>query len=118
MKFFCLVTAFAFLFTPTDAVEIAKDYDEVLQAEAIRYNGEIFVAVVSKPIYLRSDSRKLCDNIKSRIEEKCGTKAYVVNDFSLYIKMKSLSNLHDGEREKAVQKIVKTFLKRCADERY
>lgn len=117
MKFFCVLTSLLLLFSPLNAIETALENDLVEKATAFRYENEFYVAVISEPIFLRSENVALCKSIQDKIEEKSGVKTNVVNDVGLYDRLIRLESLTGRERQEEINKIIMLF-DRYINERY
>ena len=117
MNFLCVFTSLLLIFSPINAKNLAEEYDIVKKATAFRYENEFYVAVISEPIFLRSENVALCKSIQEDIESKSGIKTNVVNDVGLYDKLIRLERMSGYEREKEIEKIIILF-DRCINERY
>ena len=91
MKLACVVLALVGAFIQPDAV--IKSEDLVEDFQTIIYEDELYVALISKPIFTLSERAELCDRIKSNIYSKCGIKAQVIIDMSVYFDIKHAKSL-------------------------
>lgn len=116
MKILSTILLLSMIFAPTDAVDIAKSYKMVQKAEAVRFGGDIYIAVLTEPVYLRSENERLCNEIESDVKNKSGVNAHVVIDLGAFLKIKKINSLSGVEREKEIEKLIKVYFNRCIDE--
>lgn len=116
MKFLTAIMLFSMFLSQNEVVDIALSFDKVEKAESFRYGSTIYVAIVTEPIYLRSENIALCDKIESAIKEKSGANARVIIDVGAYIKIKQMKDKKGEDREKALNQIINIFGNRCFNE--
>ena len=68
MNFLCVFASLLLIFSPINAKNVAEEYDLVKKATAFRYENEFYVALISQPIFLRSENVALCKTIEEEIE--------------------------------------------------
>ena len=115
MKLFASICATFMLFTPTSVDEIALRDSRVVEVESVSYMGEWYIALITEPIYFRSEINKLCEDITEDIHKYYGTKAYVSVDVGLYHAIKEAKNSPDISQK--LSYISKIFKSRCDNER-
>lgn len=115
MKLLSLCTLLCFTL-PVSVTDVALSVDKVEKVEAVCFMGEWYVALVTEPIYLRSDGKKLCNTVRDRVNERCGVDCYVTIDVGLYYAIKEAKNSDD--RYDRLIKIKSIFEDRCAYERH
>lgn len=115
MKFLSLCTLLCFTL-PMSVSDVALSIDRVERAEAVCFMGEWYVALVTEPIYLRSDGKQLCNTVRERVQERCGVDCYVTIDVGLYYAIKEAKNSDD--RYERLSKITAIFKDRCTYERH
>ena len=110
-----LVSCFALLlFSPSSVCDVALTIDKVERVEAVCFMDEWYVALVTEPIYLRSEARKLCSMVRRRIREELGVDSYVTIDVGLYYDIKEAKQ--SSEKYERLLKISEIFKKRCENE--
>ena len=110
-----LVGCFALLlFSPSSVCDVALEIDKVERVEAVCFMDEWYVALVTEPIYLRSEARKLCSMVRRRIREELGVDSYVTIDVGLYYDIKEAKQ--SSEKYERLLKISEIFKKRCENE--
>ena len=115
MKLFSSICVACMLFTPTSVDEIALRDTRVVEVESVSYMGEWYVALITEPIYFRSEINKLCEDITEDIHKYYGAKAYVSVDVGLYHAIKEAKNSPDISQK--LSNISKIFKSRCDNER-
>lgn len=108
--------AFLMLLSPTKVGDVALGVDKVVQAEAVCFMDEWYVALVTEPIYLRSEGEGICREVKARLKEEYRVCAYVTIDVGLYYAIKEVKNSENSSEMLA--KISKIFKNRSGYERY
>jgi len=116
MKIISTIVLFSMIFAPSDAIDVALAHKLVQKAEAVRYGGDIYVAILTEPVYLRSENELLRKEIESDIEKKSGANAHVVIDLGAYLKIKRINALSGTERENEINKLIKVYFSRYIDE--
>ena len=111
MKLFASLLATFMFFTPLSVDEIALQDSRVIEVESVSYMGEWYVALITEPIYFRSEAHELCEDIAKNIKNYYSTKAYVEIDVGLYYAIKDAKNSPNKSEELSnISKIFKRKL--------
>lgn len=102
--------------TPVSVGEVALTVDRVQRVEAVCFMDEWYVALISEPIYLRSEGEKLSKEVKDKIKQRLGVDCYVTIDVGLYYAIKE-AKASDTRYQKLL-KISEIFKDRCLNERH
>lgn len=115
MKILALCTLLCFI-TPVSVTDVALSVDKVEKAESVCFMGEWYVALVTEPIYLRSEGKELCNSVREKVKKSCGVDCYVTIDVGLYYAIKEAKT--SDERYEKLSKIKAIFEDRCDYERH
>lgn len=115
MRLLSLCALLCFI-TPMTVTDVALSVERVEKAEAVCFMDEWYVALVTEPVYLRSEGKKLCNTVRERIKDRCGVDCCVTIDVGLYYAIKEAKNSEN--RYERLSKITAIFKDRCAYEHH
>ena len=113
MKLLLTCLAFALL-SPSSVADVAISVEKVESAEAVCFMDEWYVALVTEPIYLRSEGKSLCNTVRKRIRDAFGVDSYVTIDVGLYYDIQEAKE--SSEKYNKLLKISEIFKNRCENE--
>lgn len=81
--------------TPDYAVFCALQNEYVVSAKCFEYDGTLIVAVLTRPLYLKSVRDKCLDNVKTSIEKATKKSVIATFDVDVYARIKDDMNEQD-----------------------
>lgn len=116
MKVLCAVLALSGALCVVDADSVIKTEPQVNSCQTILYDGELYVALITEPIYTLSERGELCERIKNRLYDECGLKAQVLIDAGLFFDIAHAKTLTEIDKINFIEnRIKRIFLRRNYD---
>ncbi len=89
--------------TPEGVVSVVLQNDNVVGARCFEVQNTYIVAVLTVPIYLKSERDKCKTNIQNTISQMCGKEVIVTFDVDIYAKIKP--NMSDADKTSLYKKV-------------
>ncbi len=116
MKVLCAVLALSGALCVVSADAVIKSEPQVENYQTILYEGELYVALITEPIYTLSERGELCERIKNRLYKECGLKAQVLIDAGLFFDIAHAKTLDETDKISFIEnRIKRIFLRRNYD---
>lgn len=82
--------------------EIVLSMDKVAKATCLENDNEVIVAVITKPIFSKTELDKVLANIRLTLEITTGKKVIITRDLEVYC---DIENLKSGEKNVSFESI-------------
>lgn len=82
--------------------EIVLSVDKVAKVVSVESENEIIVAVITKPIYSKTELDKVMNNIKFTLEVTTGKKIFLTRNMEVFC---DIENLKNGEKNVSFETI-------------
>lgn len=111
---FCCIGATAYAETVEEHVkQLAMQNDKVTACECVIYKRACVIAIKTEKFTTKSEYDEYVDNLIQQIKTDCEADyVYVSRSPKLMFKLAELSKMEEGDREKAIEKIIEEQLHR------